>query len=116
MNDDIRPGRGHRMSEAEVELLAEEMMKMEGATISLEVGPSDEKLQREGRGATISSEAFDDLKDNLGRWIGSRILRRHDRTGKMTGTIRVLLTVTLDGEDPEAGEPVTFSFDGSNRR
>jgi hypothetical protein len=105
-----------RMSQAEAEGIADEMMKTTGSVMSFEVHPSDEKLQREGPGSTISEDAWEDLKDNIGRWIGSRILRRHKRTGKMAERISVAVAVKLEGEDPEAGEPVTYSFDGSNRR
>jgi len=104
-----------RMSEAEAEKIADEMMRTEGSTMAFKVGPSVEKAKREGPGATISEDAWEDLKDNLGRWIGSRILRRHNRTGKMAQEISVVVAVQLDGEDPEDGELVVYTLDGGNR-
>lgn len=77
--------------------LYEQMMRSEGQTLVLRADREPEAVVRGGARevqATISGEAFEELVQGFRTWLGTRLLRHVERTGR--GSYHVEVEVTVD--------------------
>lgn len=86
------------------------MMEAEGQTIVLAAHREASAVVRGGAReahATISAEAFDGLCDAFRVWLGTRLMRHEQRTGRGAHNISVEVTVDTAATALEpGGEPV----------
>jgi hypothetical protein len=75
---------------------AAQMLAMDGAELTLEAERAEARVV-DSPGRTISREALDALVVEMGRWVGSRMLRAVN-TGHMPQRVTVHLRVELDGK------------------
>jgi hypothetical protein len=105
----------------QVVMLYEAMMRCEGQTIELEARRDHEAVIRGGareREASISADAMEDLVQSFRTWLGTRMLRHHERTGRGAHNIAVTVTVnTAAGPlEPGAEPPVRVQLQVINGR
>lgn len=90
------------------------MLTTEGMVMGFNIEAKDERPER-----TISEDAFNNLRDMMGSWVGTRLSRHHKRTGRGAKLVQVTVSVSLDGEDPfEVTETVPYFawLDGDRRK
>lgn len=73
----------------------DEMMDMPDATLSIGVNRTATAQDRDGMGATISPQAFAALQEQMGAWVGTRVMRYEQQTGLMPQQITVTITVDV---------------------
>jgi hypothetical protein len=92
------------------EQLYESMMEAEGQTIVLSASRAPEAVVRGGAReaeASISADAFEELVDSFRLWLGTRMLRHHERTGRGAHNVAVEVSVnTAAGPLEPGGEPL----------
>jgi hypothetical protein len=75
---------------------AAQMLAMGGAELTLEAERAEARVV-DSPGRTLSREALDALVVEMGRWVGSRMLRAVN-AGHMPQRVTVHLRVELDGK------------------
>jgi hypothetical protein len=101
--------------------LYDEMMREEGQTIVLSARREPGAVVRGGAReaeASISEEAFEELVQSFRVWLGTRMLRHHERTGRGAHNVAVEVTVnTAAGPlEPGAEPPVRVQLQVINGR
>lgn len=71
----------------------QKMMKTDGLEMGFEVNRVDPDPNK-----TFSMEALETVRDNIGLWIGTRVIRRFADTKRGPHKLQVHVTVALDGE------------------
>jgi hypothetical protein len=97
---------GPEMTQEEQQRLYAAFMAQPGDTVQLEAHRDPVAVARDGHESHISTEAFDRLVQQARLWIGSRMIRFHDRTGRGAHDVTVELTVRTTGPLEPGGEPV----------
>ena len=101
--------------EIEQEQLLEELLKQPGGQMAFQIERSDESVEKLPE-AFVSEEAFDAMMSQIATFIGTRFMRRQRARGKGVRKLDVLVSMTMDGEDPETTEVVRLPpIDGSHR-
>lgn len=88
------------------EALYEMMLETEGQSIVLQARRDHETVMRGGereREASISAEAMEELVQSLRLWLGTRLLRHYQRTGRGAHNVEVEVTVNTAAGPLEPG-------------
>lgn len=89
--------------------LYESMMREAGRTIVLQANRDPEAVVRGGareQEASISAAAFDELLHSVRLWLGTRLLRHYERTGRGAHNVALEVTVnTASGPLEPGAEP-----------
>ena len=97
------------------EVVYNKMMEIDGDTINLAFDRSEQAQARQPN-LFFSKEAMEALERQMVMWVGSRMMRKYNQTGKAPQSIEVQVRVTLDGESQPFTLPVEFSvIDGDIR-
>lgn len=89
------------------ESLYAKMLAEPGDTLALVTTRAPEAIiqQRDGDLAAISKEAFDELMENARMWVGTRMLRFYERTGRGAHNVTIEMKVSTTGPLEPGGEP-----------